>query len=115
MTMTGKIVKGIAGFYYVYTTLGLVECRARGVFRKEEVKPLVGDNVELTLISEEELTGNITRILPPGIARELDPLPEEVARWSELFRMECYLDCDDFLILSGVKRSAPILKAVQKN
>ncbi len=64
MTMTGKIVKGIAGFYYVYTTLGLVECRARGVFRKEEVKPLVGDNVELTLISEEELTGNITRILP---------------------------------------------------
>ena len=58
---------------------------------------------------------NITRILPPGIARELDPLPEEVALWSERFRMECYLDCDDFLILSGVKRSAPILKAVQKN
>ena len=45
--MQGKIVKGIAGFYYVYTALGLFECKAKGIFRKEQKKPLVGDLVEM--------------------------------------------------------------------
>ena len=62
--MQGKIIKGIAGFYYVYTPLGLVECKARGIFRKEKVKPLVGDNVEIELVDEAQLLGNIIRILP---------------------------------------------------
>ena len=61
--MTGKIIKGIAGFYYVYTTLGLVECKAKGVFRNKNIKPLVGDNVKISLIDEEQLTGNIDEIL----------------------------------------------------
>lgn len=55
--MQGKIMKGIAGFYYVYTKEGLVECKARGIFRKEQIKPLVGDLVEI----EGE---NIVRIHP---------------------------------------------------
>ncbi len=62
--MVGKIVKGIAGFYYVHTSLGLIECKAKGVFRALNIKPLVGDNVELTILSEEERLGNITGILP---------------------------------------------------
>lgn len=62
--MTGKIIKGIAGFYYVYTALGLVECKAKGSFRKDGIKPLVGDNVELDVIDEEGLKGNITTICP---------------------------------------------------
>ena len=62
--MQGKIIKGIAGFYYVYTPLGLVECKARGVFRKEKIKPLVGDNVEIELVDEALLLGNIIKILP---------------------------------------------------
>ena len=62
--MQGKIVKGIAGFYYVYTSLGLVECKARGIFRKEQIKPLVGDDVEIELTKQEPLEGNIVRILP---------------------------------------------------
>ena len=61
--MTGKIIKGIAGFYYVYTTLGLVECKAKGVFRNKNIKPLVGDNVKISLIDEEQMTGNIDEIL----------------------------------------------------
>ncbi|MCR4989282.1 MAG: ribosome small subunit-dependent GTPase A [Lachnospiraceae bacterium] len=61
--MNGKIIKGIAGFYYVHTPLGLVECKAKGVFRKEGIKPLVGDNVKIEIISKEEKTGNITSIL----------------------------------------------------
>lgn len=62
--MQGKIIKGIAGFYYVHTPIGLVECKAKGIFRKDKIKPLVGDNVEIELIDEELLLGNIMKILP---------------------------------------------------
>ncbi len=58
--MYGKIIKGIAGFYYVYVSgSGLYECKAKGIFRKDNVKPLVGDNVEIDVIDEGERTGNI--------------------------------------------------------
>ena len=47
--MTGKILKGIAGFYYVIAADGkLYECKAKGIFRNRNVKPLVGDNVEIS-------------------------------------------------------------------
>ena len=61
----GKIVKGIAGFYYVHAAeSGIYECRAKGIFRKNNIKPLVGDDVEIEVLSEEEKTGNIMEILP---------------------------------------------------
>lgn len=63
--MNGKIVKGIAGFYYVHVVgSGVYECKAKGIFRKDKIKPLVGDNVELEVLSEEEKLGNIIRIIP---------------------------------------------------
>lgn len=63
--MTGKIIKGIAGFYYVHDGKSrLYECKAKGVFRNKKIKPLVGDDVEFSVLDEEELTGNIDRILP---------------------------------------------------
>lgn len=63
--MTGKIIRGIAGFYYVHVSeMGLIECKAKGVFRNKKVKPLVGDNVELEVLDEEKKLGNITEILP---------------------------------------------------
>lgn len=63
--MKGKIIKGIAGFYYVYVVeSGLYECKAKGIFRKEKIKPLVGDEVEIEVLDEAEKTGNIERILP---------------------------------------------------
>ena len=62
--MQGKIVKGIAGFYYVHVVeSGVYECKAKGVFRKEKMKPLVGDNVELEVLDEDQKKGNITEIL----------------------------------------------------
>ena len=62
--MQGKIVKGIAGFYYVHVVeSGLYECKAKGVFRKEKIKPLVGDIVEIDILDEEEKKGNIVEIL----------------------------------------------------
>lgn len=59
----GKIIKGISGFYYVHTPENQVyECKAKGIFRKENIKPLVGDNVKLQVLDSEEKTGNITEI-----------------------------------------------------
>lgn len=61
--MQGKIIKGIAGFYYVHVVeSGLYECKAKGIFRKEKMKPLVGDIVEIDILDETEKKGNITEI-----------------------------------------------------
>jgi len=63
--MQGKIVKGIAGFYYVHVPdKGIYECKAKGIFRKENQKPLVGDDVEIQILDEEESKGNIEKLLP---------------------------------------------------
>ena len=62
--MQGKIVKGIAGFYYVHVVeSGLYECKAKGVFRKEKIKPLVGDVVEIDILDETEKKGNISNFI----------------------------------------------------
>lgn len=59
----GRIVKGIAGFYYIYVEgRGLVECRAKGVFRKDGKKPLVGDKVSLTMTDAVKAQGIIHEI-----------------------------------------------------
>ena len=62
--MTGRIVKGIAGFYYVQSAEGLFACRAKGIFRKDGVKPLVGDNVLFDVVSYDDREGNVTEVLP---------------------------------------------------
>ena len=63
--MTGKIIKGIAGFYYVHDGHETVyECRAQGIFRSRGIKPVVGDNVEFVVLDEEKAEGSIEEILP---------------------------------------------------
>ena len=63
--MHGRIIKGIAGFYYVYADDGnTYECKAKGIFRKDRLKPMVGDEVTADILDENEHTGNITGILP---------------------------------------------------
>lgn len=63
--MRGKIIKGIAGFYYVHDGHSRIyECKAKGIFRNRKVKPLVGDNVEFNILDAEMSVGNITDILP---------------------------------------------------
>ena len=63
--MTGKIIKGIAGFYYVFVEgSGIYECKAKGAFRKDKIKPLVGDDVEIDLVDPAEKKGNVIDILP---------------------------------------------------
>ena len=63
--MQGKIIKGIAGFYYIHAEDNEVyECKAKGIFRKDNRKPLVGDNVEIEVLDEKEKEGSVTAILP---------------------------------------------------
>ena len=63
--MRGKIIKGIGGFYYVHVQEdGVYACRARGIFRKEKKKPLVGDDVEISVTDEKDREGSLDRILP---------------------------------------------------
>ena len=56
MKLNGLIVKGIGGFYYVETADGLYECKARGVFRKKRITPLVGDKVSISVNTNAENT-----------------------------------------------------------
>ena len=56
MEQQGVILKGIGGFYYVETALGVFECKAKGKFRKERLTPLAGDHVTVTLREGQENT-----------------------------------------------------------
>lgn len=64
--MKGKIIKGIAGFYYVHSPENnyIYECKPKGIFRKQKIKPLVGDDVEISTEDVPEGSGVITDILP---------------------------------------------------
>lgn len=57
--MQGRVIRGIAGFYYVSTDKGIYECKAKGVFRKQKIKIIPGDYVDIEVLSEDEMTGNI--------------------------------------------------------
>ena len=97
--MTGKIIKGIAGFYYVHTgRSGLYECKARGAFRNQKIKPLVGDEVRLDIIDAAEKKGNITEILP---------------RRNELVR-PAVANIDQALILFALKEPEPNLNLLDR-
>ena len=58
----GRIIKGIGGFYYVDTDNGLYECRARGIFRKNKITPLVGDFVKISVVDEDNKKGVVEEI-----------------------------------------------------
>ena len=59
--MTGRIVRSISGFYDVQVADRVVNCRARGILRKEGNSPLTGDMVEITV---ERGKGMVEKILP---------------------------------------------------
>ena len=67
----GLITKGIGGFYYIDTNQGVYECRARGIFRKEKITPLVGDKVKISIVDEEN---------KKGVLEEIDERETELVR-----------------------------------
>lgn len=101
--MQGKIMKGIAGFYYIHAENGdIYECKAKGIFRKDNQKPLVGDQVEITILDEKEKKGNLVRILPRKNAL-IRPAVANVDQAFVIFAMEDpkpnFLLLDRFLIM----------------
>ena len=101
--MRGKIIKGIAGFYYIYAEDGQVyECKAKGIFRKDNQKPLVGDNVEISILDENEKEGSVTAILPRKNSL-IRPAVANVDQAFVIFAMENpkpnYMLLDRFLIM----------------
>ena len=88
----GRIIKGIGGFYYVKEPGGNVyECKAKGVFRNRDQKPLVGDLCEFDITDEEALTGNIRTLLP---------------RKNSLIRPEI-ANVDQAMIIFAIKKPEP--------
>ena len=101
--MRGKIIKGLAGFYYIYAEDGQVyECKAKGIFRKDNQKPLVGDNVEISILDENEKEGSVTAILPRKNSL-IRPAVANVDQAFVIFAMENpkpnYMLLDRFLIM----------------
>lgn len=70
--MEGKIIKGIGGFYYVKTKEGIIECKARGKFRYKDMKPMVGDNVDINISNGkgviEDIKDRVSELIRPTVA-----------------------------------------------
>ena len=96
--LQGKIIKGIGGFYYVDTENGVYECRARGIFRKDKITPLVGDRVKISIVDEES---------KKGVVEEIDK------RDTELIRPPI-ANVDKALIVFAVKNPRPHLSLLDR-
>ncbi len=98
--MKGKIIKGIAGFYYVHTPDNdvIYECKAKGIFRNQRIKPLVGDDVEIDTDNQ-----------PPGEGTIVDILQ----RRNELIR-PAVANVDQALVLFAAARPAPNLNLLDR-
>lgn len=109
-TKNGIIMKAIAGFYYVETGNQVFECKARGSFRKEGIKPLVGDNVAVSIDGQNK--GIVEEILP----RKNDFVRPPIANLDQLFLVASIADpapntfvLDKMLAICEEKNVEPII------
>ena len=93
-----KIIKGIGGFYYVDTENGLYECRARGIFRKNKITPLVGDRVSISVVDEEN---------KKGVVEEIEERDTELVR-------PPIANVDKALIVFAIKNPSPNLSLLDR-
>lgn len=89
--MQGKIVRGIGGFYYINAGNSIYECKAKGSFRKDGIRPLVGDDCIIDILDEKNRLANITSILP---------------RHSEIIR-PAVANVDQAMIIFAISRPEP--------
>ncbi|EJT5929910.1 ribosome small subunit-dependent GTPase A [Clostridium perfringens] len=70
--MEGIIIKGIGGFYYIKTDEGIIECKARGKFRYNSLKPMVGDRVTIKVENGkgviEDIHERSSELIRPAVA-----------------------------------------------
>ena len=106
----GKIIKALSGFYYVLDGEGVIQCRGRGVFRKRNITPLVGDYVEYEaendkegyVLSIEERKNDLVR---PPIAN----IDQAVLVFSAMEPAFSTMLLDRFLVLIESKNIEPII------
>ena len=96
-SLSGIIVKGIAGFYYVKSGESVYRCRARGIFKQRDIKPAVGDRVTMEVIPDND-DSLITDILP----RKNSFIRPFVAN----------VDC--FVIVTAAARPDPVLTVIDR-
>ena len=96
--LDGRIMKGIGGFYYVDTEKGLYECRARGIFRKNKITPLVGDRVSISVVDEEN---------KKGVVEEIEKRDTELVR-------PPIANVDKALIVFAIKNPSPNLSLLDR-
>ena len=96
--INGKIIKGIGGFYYVDTENGLYECRARGIFRKNKITPLVGDRVSISVVDKEN---------KKGVVEEIEERDTELVR-------PPIANVDKALIVFAIKNPSPNLSLLDR-
>ena len=89
--MQGKIIRGIGGFYYINAGNSIYECKAKGSFRKDGIRPLVGDDCIIDILDEKNRLANITSILP---------------RHSEIIR-PAVANVDQAMIICAISRPEP--------
>ena len=107
---TGKIIKGIGGFYYVDCDGEVFECKARGSFRKQGITPLVGDNVNISVFDNSE--NAIETILP----RKNELIRPPLANLDSLFIVASLVDpkintliLDNLIAVAEYKKIEPII------
>ena len=108
--INGKIIKGIGGFYYVETAEAVYECKARGNFRKMNLSPLVGDDVQISV--QENSENRIDAILPRKNSLVRPPL----ANLDQLFIVASIVDpaintfiIDKLIAIAEYKNIEPII------
>ncbi len=96
MLLKGTITKGIGGFYYVDTECGIIECRARGKFRKNDILPMVGDKVLVE--TEDKKTGSV----------------KEIEKRDNFLIRPAVSNIDTLLIVAAITNPAPDTSLVDK-
>ena len=119
-SLIGRIMKGIAGSYYVMpeeaASSACYECKAKGIFRKNGQKPLIGDLVEFSILDPKEHTGIVTAILP----RKTELIRPAVANVDQVLLIFALKSPDpnrgliDRFLVNMERQSVPVIMALNK-
>ncbi|MEC5422741.1 ribosome small subunit-dependent GTPase A [Virgibacillus sp. C22-A2] len=106
----GRIIKALSGFYYVKSGETIYQCRGRGVFRKKNITPLVGDFVSFDINDPNE--GYIMEIKP----RSNELVRPPIANLNQAIIVSSAKDpdfsatlLDRFLVLIEAKNIKPVI------
>lgn len=106
----GKIIKALSGFYYVLSEGKVIQCRGRGVFRKQKITPLVGDYVLFEASSQTdgyimEVRERKNELVRPPIAN----VNQAILVFSAVEPDFSSILLDRFLVLVESKKIRPII------